>query len=105
VEFARLSEEIGKVQLENMRKKTAFDIVGILYEDLYKFGENNKYVIRKLGRAAEERKATGKVSKGNKIEEDENLETYLNSFESIYEQRKREIIRCGGHRRGRVGRL
>jgi len=98
-EFSRRSTEIGEAQLNNMRqeflltrKKTAFEVIGTLYEDLYKFGENNKYVIPKLEQAAEERKTTGKVSQSNTIVNTENLEMYLNSFESIYEQCKGGVI-------------
>lgn len=79
-------------ELEILKKKTSFEISQLLYEEFYKFGSYNTEVIKKLKNAAEERKRTGIVSNENLIQNQENLQLYLNTFESVYEQCKSGMI-------------
>ena len=80
------------IELEILKKKTSFEISQLLYEEFYKFGSYNTEVIKKLENAAKERISTGAVSSKNLIQNQENLQLYLNTFESVYEQCKSGMI-------------
>lgn len=63
----------SNTELMIFKKQTKFQIIRDLYEELYKFGKYNEEIRRKL-------------QNKEKIQDEENLKTYLNTFESIYEQ-------------------
>jgi len=69
----------SKRELETSKKKLSFDIINTLYKDFYQFSNYNSEVIRKL-------KAKEQINNLN------NLATYINGFEDLYEQCKRGLI-------------